>query len=220
MKYTIGVLVTNWSEYEEMKRTFIDKGFKENDCEYLTVDNTNGNTMCAYSGNNKILNDAKGDYVILCHQDIRIAYDSRGILDAKLKQLDRIDPNWALAGNAGGVALNELAIRITDPFGYNQHRGNFPAKVMSLDGNFMIVKNSTRLAFSNDLSGFHFYDADICINASIRGYNVYVVDFHLQHLGAGKIDDSFYKMKQSFSEKWKRVLNHRVIQMTHSQVEI
>lgn len=215
MKYTIGTLVSNWNEHNVMKQSFLDKGFKEDDCEFLTVDNTKENIMDAFSGNNWILNNAKGEYVILCHQDVRIRFDTRKTLDNRLKTLTEKHPDWGLAGNAGGICLGHRALRITDPYGFNQDIGGpFPVKVEALDGNFIIVRKDTRLGFSRDLSGFHFYDADICLHADQMGYGIYVIDFHLEHLGQGTLDSVFNKNREDFTRNWSNKIRGRSLQLT------
>lgn len=222
MKYTIGTLVTDWDQFQEMRDSFIREGFSTNDCEFITVDNSGGVTaMDAFRGNNYILNQARGQYVILCHQDVRLRFDTRKTLDNQLNKLTKLDPAWGLAGNAGGIEPNKLALRITDPFGYNQNvNGPFPVKTQTLDGNFMVVRNGFRLGFSHDLQGFHFYDADICLHAELMGLGVYVIDFHLQHLSAGNTDATFYANRQTFVEKWTHKLRKRPLQLTTTLIQV
>ena len=184
-RFTIATLVNNRTHYDEMRGSFEAGGFDRASCEYIFVDNTGPQQTCAYRGLDRLLSEAKGDYVILCHQDVRIVDDGRAELEARLEQLETLDPAWAVAGNAGGIAPGRLAIRITDPHGANRHVGALPAKVMSLDENLMIVKRSARLSFSRDLSGFHFYGTDICLIADVLGHSAYVIDFHLEHLSGG-----------------------------------
>ena len=220
VQYSIGTLVRNRSEYDAMRATFVRGGFDNTNSEYLFIDNTKLNQTCAYRGLNLILNAARGDYVILCHQDVRLLSDNRTVLETRLAQLDTMDPRWALAGNAGGTATTEIAIRITDPHGSNQHIGMLPAKVVSLDENFIIVRREARLRFSNDLSGFHFYGADICLHADINGYNSYVIDFHLEHLGSGTLNADFFKAQNAFEAKWTHALRRRVIRTTCTEVRV
>jgi hypothetical protein len=218
--YSIGTLVSDHAQYEAMRNTFLSGGFSGPNCEYLFVDNVRENQTSAYCGLNAILNAARGTYVILCHQDVRIIADNRAMLDARLAELHRLDPDWGVAGNAGGIGPNKLAIRITDPHGENQRVGDLPAKVVSLDENFIVVRRDARLGFSYDLSGFHFYGTDICLNADVRGYNAYVIDFHLHHLSGGQLSAAFYESKKTFEAKWTRALRRRSVQTTCAQFRL
>jgi hypothetical protein len=212
--YSIGTLVRDSAQYEAMRNTFLSSGFSGPDCEYLFVDNMREKQTSAYCGLNSILNAARGIYVILCHQDVRIIADNRAVLDTRLAELHRLDLNWGVAGNAGGISPENLAIRITDPHGENQHVGNLPAKAISLDENFIVVRRDARLGFSNDLSGFHFYGTDICLNADVRGYSAYVIDFHLHHLSGGQLSAEFFESKKAFEAKWTRALRQRSVRTT------
>jgi hypothetical protein len=91
---------------------------------------------------------------------------------------------------------------------------------MSLDENFMVVKRSARLSFSRDLTGFHFYGADLCLVADMLGYSTYVIDFHLEHLSRGVKGASFTAMEQAFVAKWGRALRPRLLQTTCSLVSL
>ncbi len=212
--YTIATLVTDPAQYEVMQQSFVDFGF--GDCEFLKIDNTGEKQTCAYNGLNHMLNQASGDIVILCHQDVRLFDDGRAELDARLDELDTSDPGWAVAGNAGGVSPGQLALRITDPHGADQNIGHFPCRVSAVDENFIVVRRDARIGFSYDLSGFHFYGADICMMAQVAGRSAYVIDFHLAHLSAGNKDPSFDKMEAAFLNKWGDALSARWIQTTCS----
>ncbi len=220
VRFSVGTLVTRRDEYEAALESFLQAGFGTDDCEYLYINNAGGTQVSAYEGLNRLLNAARGEFVILCHQDIRLCFDDRDVLERRLAELSAMDARWGLAGNAGVVALNILAMRISDIYGENQSIGPFPRKVMSLDENFIIVRRHARLGFSNDLSGFHFYGTDICLNAEIMGFNAYVIDFHLRHLGLGRMDADFYSAQRAFEEKWNRVLRPRLMQTTCAQMSL
>lgn len=220
ISFTIATLVNNTAQHAAMRASFEAGGFDVPDCEYLYVDNTGTGQTCAYRGLNALLNAAHGRHVILCHQDVRLIDDNRDTLSSRLAGLDRLDPSWALAGNAGGVRPGTLAIRISDPHGADRRVGHFPARVISLDENFIVVRRGARVGFSYDLTGFHFYGADICLNADVMGYSAYVIDFHLAHLSAGKKDLAFEEMEARFRAKWARALAPRWMQTTCSLVRL
>jgi hypothetical protein len=219
-RFTIATLVSNRTHYDEMLASFEEGGFGRTDCEYLFVDNTGTQQTCAYRGLDRMLAEAQGDYVILCHQDVRIVDDGRHELEARLADLETLDATWAVAGNAGGIAPGRLAIRISDPHGSNRYVGQLPAKVVTLDENFMVVKRSARLGFSRDLSGFHFYGADLCLVADMLGHSAYVIDFHLEHLSAGLKGASFAGMEKAFTEKWSRAIRPRFLQTTCALISL
>lgn len=213
-RYTIATLVSDRAQYEAMRASFRSHGFGDDDCEYLFIDNTGPLQTDAYRGLNALLNAAAAPTVILCHQDVRLLSDGRSALDDRLRELGRKDSTWALAGNAGGVGPGKLALRISDPHGRNICVGELPAAVASLDENFIIVRREARIGFSRDLSGFHFYGADICLHAAQMGFSAYVIDFHLEHLSPGRKSEDFYAMEQAFIAKWAKALSPRWLQTT------
>jgi hypothetical protein len=218
--YSIGTLMNDRPQYEAMLATFREHGFGAPDCEFLHIDNAGPQQTCAYAGLNQLLDRARGKYVILCHQDVRLVDDGRTALDEALADLDRRDPTWALAGNAGGAHVGRLALRISDPHGADTRVGELPQRVWTLDENFIVVKRSARLGFSHDLSGFHFYGADLCLVADILGYSAYVIDFHLQHLSGGTKSSDFFAAETAFRNKWSHALRSRWMQTTCALVPI
>lgn len=220
VEFTIGTLVTDPAQHAAMRATFTAAGFTDEDCETFIIDNTGRDQTCAFRGLDAMLTAARGRWVILCHQDVRLTHDRRERLEACLAGLEGHDPDWALAGNAGGMAPGRLALRISDPHGADQNTEGLPVRVMSLDENFIVVRRSARIGFSRDLAGFHFYGADICLNAEIAGYRAYVIDFHLTHLSPGKIDASFHASEAAFRAKWARALRPRWMQTTCSLVRL
>lgn len=213
-RYSICTLVTQPDQYAAMRATFAARGFDETSSEFLYLDNTGPDQCGAYRGLNILLNAARGMYVILCHQDVRLIEDGKDALDRRLGDLDRRDPKWALAGNAGGIAPGILGLRITDPHGGDRHSGDLPVQVMSLDENFIVVKRSARFGCSVDLEGFHFYGADLCLNADMAGYSAWVIDFHLHHLSGGNKSSDFFAVEEAFRAKWSHALRPRWMQTT------
>lgn len=220
VRFTIGTLVNDRAQYDAMLGSFHRGGFTGDTTEYLFIDNTSPDQTCAYRGLNAILNAARGSFVILCHQDVRLFSDDFVALNLRLGDLQAHDSTWALAGNAGGVSPGDLALRISDPHGVDQNTGNLPCRVVSLDENFIVVKRAARIGFSSDLTGFHFYGADICLHADLAGYRAYVIDFHLTHLSGGTKSEAFHQAQEQFCDKWNRVLTSRWIQTTCALVHV
>ena len=213
LKYSVCTLVTRPLEYNEMVQSFITAGFDPSSSEYLYIDNSAGNQCDAYAGCNSFLNAAQGEYIILCHQDILLKYDRREHLDRLIQEIDQIDPTWAVLGNAGGVVADVVAARIThSDAGDDTHL--FPARVSSLDENFILVRRRANICLSHDLSGFHLYGADICQLARIIGWSAWVVNFNLLHKSRGRSGPQFYQTKRALIDKYQSALRGRVVQTT------
>lgn len=210
IKYSICTFVTRKQQYMDMVKSFINCGFVDEDCEYLYIDNSVSNKYEGFSGVNRFLTSAGGDYIIICHQDILLTTDNREKLDSIIAELDRIDPQWGLFGNVGGIYPWRLAMRITDPHGEDQSTPQLPTRVCSLDENFIVLRREANLAASRDISGFHLYGTDLCVIADILGYNSYVVDFHLSHASRGN-KDGFEIVRSRLIEKYAWALRSRII---------
>ncbi len=225
-KFSICTLVTDKMQYSDMLNSFQMAGFSSDDCEFIYINNSVKNKYDAYSGIRALMNTARGEFIILCHQDILLHDDKRSDLDKIIMDMDCYDPAWALLGNAGGIAPGDLAVRITDHFyGDNFSKGILPARVYSLDEDFMVVKSEARIGVSKDMIGFHFYGTDLCLIADVMGYSAYVVDFHLHHVcgesarNVGvKADESspltFNNLRIKFIKKYQRAFRVRWIQTT------
>lgn len=215
--FSICTLVTRKSEYEEMLASYVDKDFTTDICEYLYIDNSEKCTYEAYEGLNIFLQQAKGEYIILCHQDILIHDNDKNDLLNLISEVDLKDPNWGILSNAGGINLKWIATHITQGNGNIIKEDYLPLKVKTVDENFIIVKKSANIALSRDLKGFHFYGTDICIIADILGYSSYVIGFNLTHKSDGKVDESFFKLNQELKKKYKKAFQNRFIATTFSK---
>ncbi|MDX2156406.1 MAG: hypothetical protein SFW09_07840 [Hyphomicrobiaceae bacterium] len=206
--YSIATLVNDDAQLDAMRQSFRMHGFGGTDVEFLAA----RRATSAFTALNAMIDRARGDIVILCHQDVRLVDDGRAELEARLAELARLDPAWALAGNAGGEAAGRLAIRISDPHGSDRRVGELPARVMSLDENFLVLRRNSGARFSRNLDGFHLYGADICLVADVLGWSAWVIDFHLRHLSPGRKDASFVEAEHRFRAKWSRALRPRWMQ--------
>jgi hypothetical protein len=213
-EFSICTLVTKKAEYEEMLQSFIDKGFDEKTCEYIYIDNSKQCTFEAFKGLNEFLKQAKGKFIILCHQDIILHDHDRNHLSIKIAEIEKNDENWAILANAGGINFKWIATNLTQGSGNIIKEKRLPLKTKTVDENFMIVKNSANLALSHNLSGFHLYGSDLCIIADFLGFNSYVIDFNLIHKSDGNADKSFTKLRKEFIKKYRNAFRSRFMTTT------
>lgn len=213
-KFSICTLVTNLEEYKEMASSFLNAGFSGIDCEYLFADNTLINHFDASAGINRFLRQAKGEYIIICHQDILLVYDKRDKLEKCIEEMNNIDKNWGVLGNAGFTNLYKISMVISEMNKKVHKHGILPSRVNTLDENFLVVKAFANLAVSSDLRGYHFYGTDMCIVAECLGFSSYVIDFHLLHKSSGKVDENFFLLKAKFIEKYRFFFRGRYFRTT------
>ncbi len=200
--FSVCTLVSDPAQHAAMRASFMGGGFSADLAEFLHLDNSAGNGWCAYVGLRRLLDAARGRYVVLCHQDVRLLSDGAAELASRLADLTDAAPDWGVAGNAGVRPDGSLALRITDPHGAGQSRGPFPAQVLSLDENFIVVRREAGLRPSEMLSGFHLYGTDLCLQARMAGHSAWVIDFHLRHLSPGHVDAGFLRQQEAFERQW------------------
>ncbi|HEX8545754.1 MAG TPA: hypothetical protein VF691_02270 [Cytophagaceae bacterium] len=217
--YSVCTLVSDHVEYGLMVKSFIDAGFDLSSTEFIYIDNTKSNKYDAYQGLNKSIVTSRGEYIILCHQDIELRFDKRDILEERIKEVEALDPNWGIISNAGGVHLKKTIERISH-VDHELNEGPFPCLVKSVDENFMLIKRSSNLGFSSDLRGFHMYGTDICILANILGYNAWVIDFHLFHKSNGNMNESFFNSRNALIKKYNHAFRPRYIRSTCTRMFI
>ena len=209
-KFSICTIVNNNEEYEIMKDLFEQKGFTEN-CEYLMADNSTLNEFDAYQAISRFLKMAKGEYIIIVHQDVRLI-DDRLQLEKCLNELEVTDANWGICGNAGFDGYEQAYFHISHT-GLVQHGKDLPHTVRSLDENFLIINGNTNITISPNLKGYHLYGTDLCIIANFLGYNCYVIEFMLLHLSGGNIA-ALKKYEPEFVEAYGKKMEIGFIQTT------
>lgn len=201
--FHICTIANNLEQYSEMKSSFLKAGFTEDECRYSLFDNSNGNIHEPYSTFNKIQESTTEPYIIFCHQDILL--DQGHGFDQLIKiieELNQKDSEWAVSGNAGFNNVYQYILRIKDPVSLNQWKGDFPQKVHSLDENFLVIRTDKKVFCSSNLSGFHLYASDLCLNSIIKGYSCYVIDFYLTHLSPGNFNQQYFDAQKRFQKRW------------------
>jgi len=213
-RFSICTMVTNWRQYADCLASFRNRGFDAASCEFLVLDNTEGNRADAFVAANEFLQAANGDYVVLTHQDVTLIDHGYAELEARLEELTAVDPFWGLCGNAGHTRHDKPVLYLSHPVRDNHVEGGpFPAAVVSLDENFIVVRRLANLALSRDLVGFHHYGADLCTIADILGWRAYVIFFHLRHHSGGTLDESYHRSGKAISRKYTRALRPRWVHL-------
>lgn len=201
-RFSFCTLVTRYDEYLEMVDSAKQAGFSGPDVEFLYFDNKQSNQYDGYSGINKAIRMARGEYLLFCHQDILFKFDNRKKLEKLLIELNDTYPEWAIAGNAGKDKNGRVHMVISEPDKPNIRQGYIPSEVISLDENFLIINRKNNIACTTIFKGFHLYGVDLCENARRLGLKSYVIDFHLLHKSSGKVDPSYEELQKEYIKWW------------------
>ena len=199
----IFTFVNDFGLYRDMRLSFREAGFTlGRACFFPLESDSHGVRLEPYSTITALVSDVHQPFFILCHQDVRLDQGARfQDFSRAVTEVQNHDPHWAIIGNAGGLRSLRVVRRITDPTG-GSTSFSLPARVHSLDENFLVIRSGTHISCSPELEGFHFYATDFCLNALERGRCAYVIDFHLRHLSAGRRDDAYYAARQRFIDHW------------------
>ena len=224
--FSVCALVQSQDRYDRLLASFDRLGFTQETTEFLAADNRNGNRFDGYSWQRALLAQARGRYVIFCHDDIELIAQGQTDLLSALDDLTALDPTWRLAGIAGGrfrPATHTrlmLTFRISDLYGENRQRGATPGKVETLDECFIVMRRSHPVLGSTDLSGFHFYGPDLCLQAELQGGSAYAIDFPLRHHGRGTKGESFADCRDRFIAKYSRIYPGRWLHCTTGLIQL
>ena len=200
--FAVCTIFNSAEHYAAMRASFEQAGFAGS--RFLGFDNTAGNEHDPYRVVSQLVVDPPAPYIIFCHQDIRLdrgnGFDR---LVEVIAEVSQRDSNWAVLGNAGSTDEFEYVLRITDPSGEHKN-GTLPARVHSLDENFLVIRADAGVGCSRELSGFHLYGTDLCLNARKAGKSCWAVDFHLTHLSSGDRGAALGAARERFEQRWSR----------------
>lgn len=225
-QFSVCSLVQSQEKYDRLLASFARAGFTEANSEFLAADNRSGNRFDGYGWQKALLAQARGRFVIFCHDDIELVDQGYVDLVGVLDDLTQRDPTWLLAGIAGGRYRPSkhhraiVTLRISDVYGENRRHGAAPDRVETLDECFILMRRSRPVVGSYDLGGFHFYGPDLCLQAELLGGSAQVIDFHLRHHGRGKKGQSFVEGRQAFIQKYARIFPGRALHCTTGVVRL
>jgi len=166
---------------------------------------------------NEILNQAKNDIVVLCHDDI--LFDDKGWGNKLIKHFDKT--NFGILGVAGTTSMPSSGMwweERNKMLGIVNHKhegkkweskystslGNEAEKVVIVDGLFIAIhKDRIKSNFIEEFDGFHFYDISFCFENYIKGVEIGVIyNIKITHLSIGQTNDKWEENKIKFAKKY------------------
>jgi hypothetical protein len=170
----------------------------------------------SYQALRKFTAKAQGELIIISHDDVSFECLNFQDLILEIEKALKEDPDVAVFGIAGCTE----GFRDVGHFrsATTEQRWGLPngEKVVSLDEVFLVIRNGQGIGVSEELSGFHLYGTDLCLNAGMAGKTCRVIDFPVIHHSEGKINRGFFKDKDTFEEHLRKIGEGKVIKTTCS----
>jgi hypothetical protein len=191
------------------------KALFPSDTEYLLIDHSRTGIDC-YQALREFTIKAQGEVIIVSHDDVSFERLTFQELILEIEKALQQDPGAAVFGVAGCTEGFRDVGHFRDA--KTEHRWGLPngEKVVSLDEVLLVIMNGQGIGVSEELSGFHLYGTDLCLNAERVGKTCRVIDFPVIHHSVGKIDGVFFKAKDAFEEHLRKISEARVIKTTCS----
>jgi hypothetical protein len=207
LMFSVCTLVLRDDRYRKMVGSFTAKGFNASNSEFIALDNRGENRFDGFSWLRRVLPDARGRYILFCHDDVELVSDDYDDLIRVLGSLEAQDPGWTVAGNAGHVAGGVRSWRssrvryLISPGNRVKRHGLIPSEVESLDDNFFVINRSNLVLGSLSLKGFHFYASDLVLNSERSGGRAYVIPFEVLHDSNGTLSPAYYELRKLFRKE-------------------
>ena len=149
--------------------------------EFIGIDNSAGTFASAAAALNRGAAQARGDYLIFAHQDMRfISPDTLARIEALMLSL----PDAGIAGVIGVKETGETGGYIINTYEMLGARIDRPEEVQTLDECLLIVprKIFALMPFDEKVTdGWHLYGVDYCLTARAAGLKTYVLPVLTHH---------------------------------------
>lgn len=202
--------VNNISQY---RRYILGSLFKnKSSVPYETIPILNfGNPHSAAQALNIGLDQARGEIVVFCHQDVLFYEGWIDLLLDRIEEVSRRSKKWGVLGTAGINKRDDCvgvvhSIKGTIQWQSTKRHRVFP--VQTVDEHCMVIRKSSGLRFDEKtFNGFHFYGPDLCMSALSKGMMNFGILCPLVHdsssgsLLSGKRE--FMRLLNALAAKWR-----------------
>lgn len=149
----------------------------------LTLEVLEGFGSAARAYNSALVRAPSGSAVIFAHQDVYLPAGYARRLRARIAEIERADPNWAVIAPFGIAADGTIAGRVWSTAWNRVFEGSaaLPAAIASADELLIVVRAGGELRFDDALPGFHLYATDIIQTALACRRRCYAIDAPVIH---------------------------------------
>lgn len=161
-------------------------------------------------GYNRSIDATEEPILIFAHHDVFLPEGWETLLDARIRQIEAVDPNWAVLGSFGlgpdgtgwgpvwSSSLGQIVGRV--PFA--------PMPATSLDELLIVIRRASGVRFDDAMPGWHMYGTDIAQTAISQGKGVYAGALPCIHNDAfhGALGEDFDLCYRYMQAKWRSSL--------------
>jgi glycosyltransferase involved in cell wall biosynthesis len=174
---------------------------------------------------NEILDEAKTDIVVLCHDDIYFDTNSwyyklkthfesseYGILGvAGTTEMPSSGQWWETRRKMIGIVNHESGGKKWTSK-YSEDFGKSIRETVVVDGVFIALsKSRIKHNFDEEFKGFHFYDIGFCFKNQIEGVKVGVIsNIRITHKSIGQTNEQWEENKKLFAQKYSENLPTKI----------
>lgn len=158
---------------------------------------------------NDAIQRATNELIVFVHQDMFLPDAWLSQLRRALHYLDRKDPNWGVLGCWGATQSGEYRGHVySSGWGVLGKEFEHPMPVQTLDEIVLILRKNSNLLFDERLPHFHFYGADICMQAAKYGLRSYAISAFCIHntVQILELPKEFYHCYAHIKRLWKNYL--------------
>jgi len=180
--YSIITLVHDFNEYLNFCNSLKTQQGKHS-IELIAIPNFNNMYTNVGKAYNNAMDISSGKHVIFLHQDVVVPDNWLNSITKNIKQLEVEQSKWGVIGPAGVTLDHKAYYYLTDASLTPLNPPNkYKNEVLTLDELCLIINKQTGLRFRDErITGFHFYGADICMNAKSKGLHNFAIDAYCYH---------------------------------------
>lgn len=193
-------------------------------CEYelLVIDNSK-NQYSIFEAYNVGIDQSKGEYLCLIHDDILIHTIGWGTV---IQRVFSENKKIGLLGIAGAktktkmpsawwdCSENQKVIHIIQHFpNREKKKWNFGfengqnTEVVAIDGVFMVMRNDKQIRFEDKMKGFHNYDLNISFEYIKKGYKIMVTnEVLIEHFSLGTLNEAWVRSTHKIHDIYVKLL--------------
>jgi GT2 family glycosyltransferase len=210
-KFSIVTVVSN----EEQYTNFLND-LKLQDCEFdfeiVSLPNFNGEYDNCAAALNVGIGLSESEYVIMCHQDLRVPSNWLSNIFDKIREFIIGDITFGVLGMAGSWVNRYDSDGVIYLSG-NTHDTKYK-EVQCLDELCLIIKSGNSIRFDEErFPHFHCYGSDLCLSYLSKGYRNFAINCPCTHLSDGfknltepKQLDIYIKNTITLYKKWRNVI--------------